>query len=316
MQDVITVGETMVSFVPSEHGALRYVSDFKKRIAGAESNLAIGLSKLGHKAGWISRLGNDELGYFVRNMIRSEGVDTSQVIFDQEHRTGLMIKETNFAKESKVYYYRENSAASFLCKEDLPLESLKKAKIIHLTGITPVLSDSCKEMIDFLIQFGKENKILVSFDPNIRKRLWKGIDHSPYIQSITLQSDIIMMGLDEAETLFCTREISKVVERLKKEGKALYIAIKDGGNGAWVSNGKDMIKIPPYPCNVLEPIGAGDGFNAGFLAGILQKESLKRCGEMGAIAGALATETAGDTEGYPTKELMETILYKKEEIYR
>lgn len=316
MSDVITIGETMVSFIPSEHGALRYVTDFKKKIAGAESNLAIGLSKLGHKAGWISRLGKDELGYYVRNWIRSEGIDTSYVMFDGEHRTGLMIKETNFSKESKVYYYRENSAASFLCKDDLPLEYLKKAKVIHLTGITPVLSDSCKQMVDFLMEFGKENNILISFDPNIRKRLWKGKDLRKYMESISLQSDIVLLGLEEAETLFHTRQINQIVEKLKNEGRAKYIAIKDGGKGAWVSNTVDTIKIPPYPCKVLDPIGAGDGFNAGFLAGILQKESLEICGKMGAIVGALATETTGDTEGYPTKELMDSLLYNKEEIYR
>lgn len=316
MPEIVTLGETMIAMAPSGYGSLRYISDYKMRIAGAESNLAIGVSKLNHSAGWISRVGDDELGYFVRNQIRAEGVDTSRVMFDTEHRTGLMMKETSYAGETKVYYYRENSAASHMSAGDLDEEYIRQARIIHITGITPVLSDSCKELVNFCIDTAKKYGIWISFDPNIRRKLWKERDYTAYIKEIALQSEIVMLGADEAEVLFGTRNETVVFDKLFQNGNARYVAIKDGGSGAFVSDGARMIKIEPYPCKVLEPIGAGDGFNAGFLAGVLEEKDLELCGKMGAVAGALATETPGDIEGYPTREKMMVLLNSEREIYR
>ena len=114
MPQLITIGETMAAFTPDSVGALRYVQNFGIRTAGAESNVAVGLAKLGLEAAWVSRLGTDEFGCFIRNQLRAEGVDCSRVIYDPDHRTGIMFKETGVG-ETKVFYYRENSAASHLC---------------------------------------------------------------------------------------------------------------------------------------------------------------------------------------------------------
>ena len=111
MPQLITIGETMAAFTPDSVGALRYVQNFGIRTAGAESNVAVGLAKLGLEAAWVSRLGTDEFGCFIRNQLRAEGVDCSRVIYDPDHRTGIMFKETSVG-ETKVFYYRENSAAS------------------------------------------------------------------------------------------------------------------------------------------------------------------------------------------------------------
>ena len=308
MSKLITIGETMAAFTPDSQGPLRYVTGFGVRTAGAESNVAVGLSKLGVEAAWLSRLGKDEFGVFIRNQLRSEGVDCSNVIFDPQHRTGIMFKETGVG-ETKVFYYRENSAASYLCPEDLSRELFQGVEVLHLSGITPVLSDSCREMTLEAVKLAKQAGVMVSFDPNIRRKLWGDRDYVPLIRSITLDSQIVLMGLDEAETLFGTREVEQILKILFGEGCAKYAAIKDGGNGAWVSDGTTCQKIPPYPCKPIEPIGAGDGFNAGFLAGILQGKDVLTAGKMGGICGALATQTPGDVEGYPDIEQMQTALY-------
>ena len=148
MPQSVTVGETMAAFTPGSTGFLRYVKNYEMRIAGAESNLAIGVSKLGHSAGWISCLGKDEFGEFVQNSIRAEGVDTSRVVFDPEYRTGIMFKQVRNASETSVFYYRENSAASHMRPQLLDEGYLAQADVIHLTGITPVLGDSCRETVD------------------------------------------------------------------------------------------------------------------------------------------------------------------------
>lgn len=314
MPELITFGETMAVMVPSEMGPLRYASGFRMRMAGAESNVAIGLCKLGHSAGWLSSLGQDELGQYVLNSIRAEGVDVSQVIFDKYHRTGLMLKQLS-AGETSVFYYRENSAASHFVKENIPYEYLEKAKIIHLTGITPVLSHACGEAVEAIAEFAIEKDILLSFDPNIRKKLWNGQDYTPLMRKLLFASQIVLLGLDEARIILNTDDITEIVDILRDSG-VRYIAIKDGANGAWCADETSDVYIPAQPCKCIDPIGAGDGFNAGFLAGVLEGKSLADCGLMGAIAGAMATETYGDIDGYPSKEQMEKKLSKNNEIYR
>ena len=144
MPQMITIGETMAAFTPASTGPLRYVTDYRMRIAGAESNVAIGAAKLGIDVAWVSRLGTDEFGQFIRNQTRAEGVDCRYLIFDQEHPTGIMFKETG-AGETRVFYYRAGSAASHLTPLDLDEALFQGAALLHMTGITPVLSESCRQ---------------------------------------------------------------------------------------------------------------------------------------------------------------------------
>ncbi len=116
--DVVTIGESMVLLVPDSPGRLRYIESFRKRLGGAESNVAIALARLGHRVGWISKLGNDEFGLYIRNIIRGEGVDTSQVLFDDHHQTGVFFKERAIDRDPNIYYYRHQSAASTLSPDD------------------------------------------------------------------------------------------------------------------------------------------------------------------------------------------------------
>lgn len=316
MARVITLGESMVVFTPDSYGALRYESQYRSRLAGAESNTAVGLAKLGIEASWMSRLGDDEFGHYVRNMIRAEGVDTSAAIMDPEHRTGIMFKQREYGGETTVFYYRENSAASHLQPEDLKDEWFEGADVLHVSGITPVLSESCLATVKKAFEMAKAHGVKISFDPNIRKKLWKDTDYTELFRTLTFASNIVMMGLDEAETMFGIRDTDALLDRIFSEGIAEYVAVKDGGNGAVVADRNEKIFIPAYPCKPLETVGAGDGFNAGFLAGILQGRSLGTAGQMGGIAGALATQTTGDMEGYPSMDRMERLLKGQGEVYR
>lgn len=315
MPQLITIGETMATFTPDSTGPLRYVQRFGIRTAGAESNVAVGLAKLGIDAAWISRLGNDEFGQFIRNQLRAEGVDCSHVIWDPDHRTGVMFKETGVG-ETKVFYYRENSAASHLCPEDIVPSLFDGVRVLHLSGITPVLSDSCREATDAAFRLAKERGIPVSFDPNIRRKLWHGNDYTAMLRDMTLQSEIVLLGVNEAEALFNLRDADAICDLLLQNGSAQYIGLKDGGNGAIVASKTTRCHIPPHPCKPIDPIGAGDGFNAGFLAGLLQDRDIETSGRMGAICGALATQTLGDVEGYPDAERLEIELRGTSITYR
>lgn len=315
MPELITIGETMVAMVPEDVGMLRYKRNLNIRIAGAESNVAMGVRKLGHTAGWISRLGKDEFGELILREIQSEGVDCSKVIWDEEHPTGLMVKQME-TDATKVFYYRKGSAASHMKPNDIEESYFENCKIFHVTGITPVLSQSCKDTIIKSIEFARKKNVLVSFDPNIRKKLWKNQDYAPFFKQILFESDIVEMGVEEGQCLLGVSRKEDMISILQQNNPNVIVAIKDGGNGAYIYHKKEYYFIPPYPCKCVESIGAGDAFNAGFLSGILSNCNLEICGKMGGIAGAMVTEVVGDVENQPDIEKMENCLKEKKEVFR
>ncbi len=315
IRDVLTIGETMAAFTSHEKMPLRYAHNFGMRIAGAESNTAIGLAKLGFRTSWVSKIGEDEFGAYILNQIRSEGVDVSEVIKDKEHSTGVMFKQTT-GGETKVFYYRDNSAASYMMKDDISCELIQQYKMVHLSGITPILSESCLELTEKIFEIARREKLKISFDPNIRKKLWKGNSYEEIIKKFVLQADIILLGIDEANVLFHTRDTQTILDELFANGKAEYVGLKDGANGSWIANRNQCVHVKPYECCCIDPIGAGDAYNSGFLAGVLKKYNLETIGTMASISGALATETVGDIEGYPTEEQMNIILSGTNEVAR
>ena len=316
MPKVVTLGETMAVFVPALNEPLRYVSDYHVKIAGAESNVAIGLQKLGHTAGWISRVSNDEFGYLILNRIRAEGVDTSQVKFDDKHHSGIMFKERNYLNETRVTYYRSNSAASCLNPDDIDEDYIASAEILHFSGITPILSESCRLASLKATEFAKRNNTLVSFDPNIRMKLWNEKNHTQSIMELMRQADIVSLGVDEADFLLGTRNIDEIFSEIFAMGCAIYITIKNGAEGAWVGTKDIHVNIPPTKWTRIDAVGAGDAFNAGFIAGLLEQRPIEECGKMGNIMGGLATQTMGDTEGLPRKEEMQKYLNNTKIVYR
>ena len=308
MAEILTFGETMAVMAPSEEGRLSSVSSFSLKIAGAESNTAIGAVRLGHTASWISAVGDDELGRYVTESINKEGVDTSLVKIDKAHRTGLMIKEI-VEDKTTVYYYRENSAASFMSALDIPFDKLSDAKIIHFTGITPVLSKSCREASLALMGWAQENGKLISFDPNIRRKIWGEVDYIPLLREMLEFSDIALLGLSEAKEIYGIDDVREIAKNILNSGVSVVV-IKDGGNGAYCANREEFLFIPPIKCTPVDSVGAGDGFNAGFLSGILENKSLLEAGRMGAVVGAMATETTGDVNGYPNRDALLSRLFE------
>ncbi|TAH72749.1 MAG: sugar kinase [Anaerolineaceae bacterium] len=314
MPDLITIGETMVAFTPEGGIPIHEAPPFHMHIAGAESNTAIGIARLGHSSGWISRLGDDSFGNYILQTINSESVDTSRTVLDSTHVTGVMFKQPSNENETTVCYYRENSAATYLSTADLDIDYLKSAKILHITGITPILSDSCNEYIQASIHTAHENGILISFDPNIRRKLWENNDYRPRLNNIVNYSDIVLLGLSEANFLYGTSNINTILQNIFSNNQVRYVAIKNGSKGAWVCTRDERHFIEPIPCISVDPVGAGDGFNAGFLHGVLDDKDIRTCGIYGGIVGAMATETYGDIDGYPTYERLKE-MQKKHNIY-
>ena len=297
--DVITIGETMVLFIPISLVSLRYAGQFEKSIGGAESNVAIGLSRLGHQCGWISRLGNDEFGLYARNYIRGEGVDTSRVIFDDNHSTAIFFKERQAMQEPKVFYYRKNSAASFMSPADLDEEYIAQAKYLHLTGITPALSESCKQTIYRAIELAKKNNVTVVFDPNIRLKLWSRKEASKVLTDVAASCDIILPGLEEGGILTGESTPECIASRILELGSKLVV-IKLGARGAYWANEHGSGLVPGFPVeHIVDPIGAGDAFAAGLLSGFLRGWAIPDAVKLANRVGAFALTVAGDVEGLP-----------------
>ncbi|GAA0356957.1 sugar kinase [Bacillus horti] len=297
--DVVTFGETMVVLSPLTTGPLRYVQHFEKTIGGAESNVAIGLVRLGHQVSWISRLGEDEFGIYTRNFIRGEGVDTSAVMFDKRYPTGVFFKERQAAQDPKVYYYRAGSAASQMTPEDIQDHHLKDAKILHLTGITPALSESCRETVLHSIALARKHQVKVVFDPNIRLKLWSKAEAQKTLFEMASLCDVVLPGIDEGELLTGETEPEAIAEALRQNG-ASVVVVKLGAEGAYFQSIKESgyasgVKVE----HIVDTIGAGDGFAAGLLSGFIRGWSLSEAVALGNRVGAFALTVAGDVEGYP-----------------
>lgn len=306
--DVVSIGETMVLFTPNAGGQLRYTKNFSSRIAGAETNTLIGLAKLGHRTGWISRIGKDEFGSMILNSVRSEGIDISQVTTDPEAPTGLFFKEFLNEKNVRVYYYRKNSAASFLTPENLNEEYIANAKYLYITGITPALSQFCRESIFYAIEIAKKHHVKVVFDPNLRRKLWSEDEARDALLAIVQKVDIVLPGISEGEFLFGTKDWVEMAELFLQHGPKTVI-IKLGEKGAYYSTDSENGYIKGFQVeNVVDPIGAGDGFAAGVLSGMLDGLNLEESVQRGCAIGALVTMVSGDIEGLPDRETLNAYI--------
>ncbi|MFJ7638419.1 sugar kinase [Peribacillus sp. NPDC097225] len=306
--DVVTLGETMVVFTPEVSLSMRYAGSFSKRFGGAETNVAIGVTRLGHRAGWISKVGQDDFGKAMVAFVRGEGVDVSQVQFDDKHPTGLYFKEVKNGNNVNVQYYRKDSAASQLCPDDLNEQYIASAKYLHITGITPALSESCKNSVFNAIEIAKKNGVKVIFDPNLRRKLWSEEVARKVLTEIAALSDIILPGVDEGRFMFGEDDPEKLGELFLQLGPSLVI-IKVGAKGAYYFTKEQSALVNGFQVNqVIDPVGAGDAFAAGVISGLLNNLPVDEVVKMGNAVGALATMTLGDFEGLPEKTELENFM--------
>ncbi|WP_314728296.1 sugar kinase [Bacillus sp. Marseille-Q3570] len=302
--DLITIGETMVLFEPFDDGTIQYSGAFHKRIGGAESNVAIGLSKLGHSVSWVSRLGDDPFGRYIHAYVRGEGVDVSQVKFDSSASTGIYFKEKGSFNQTLVHYYRKQSAASNMKPGDLEEGLIKKAKYLHITGITPALSTSCHQTILHAVKVAKENGVKIIFDPNLRKKVWGEVDYIPIMKELIRQSDYFLPGTEELHDLFPKRNVKGIIEELLDQVEA--VVLKKGAEGASYHTKEESSEVNGYPNDqVKDPVGAGDGFATGFISGLLDGLTLYDSIKRANLIGSMVTMVKGDCEGLPSrKELL------------
>ncbi|WP_042222072.1 sugar kinase [Oceanobacillus manasiensis] len=316
--DVIAIGETMVSLTPDQRGLMRNATSYIPKVAGAETNTLIGLSRLGHQTGWVSRLGEDELGAKILKEVRGEGVDTSLVEFDNKNSTGTFFKEIVNGSDARVYYYRKNSAASQMTPSFLNEAYIAKASYLYLSGVTPAISPSCRETVFHAIELAKKNDVKVVFDPNVRRKLWSEKEAKETLTEIIRQSDIVLPGVSEGEFLFGSRQEKEIGQACIELGAKLAV-VKLGEKGAFYKAEQEEGHVEAYPVSdVVDPIGAGDGFAAGLLSGLLDGIPIKGAVERACWTGAVATMMTGDYEGLPDRKQLneQTSQGTKEDVSR
>ena len=300
--DVISIGESMIAFSTSSYGRMRYKNEFTNSVAGAETNTLIGLSRLGYDVGWISRLGNDEFGTKILNFVRGEGVDTSQVIIDETNQTGIMFKEMISEHNVKINYYRKQSAASFLSPSDLNESYFTNVKYLHITGITPALSQSSANTIFKAIELAKKHNVTIVFDPNIRKKLWSDEECRKAFLKIIANTDVVLPGLNEGQLITQKQEPKDIAKYLHDLG-AKIVVIKEGEKGAYYSTLNSEGFIESYKnIKVVDPIGAGDGFAAGLISGLIDGCSIGASVKRACAIGAMVVTAHGDVENLPSKK--------------
>ena len=257
--DVITVGETMAAFVSRDDPA-----QFVATPAGAESNVAMGMARLGLRTRWVSRLGDDPLGELVASAVAAAGIDVA-VEQDARRPTGVMVKHVT-ASGARVDYYRSESAARTLHPRDL--ERTGFARSWHVTGIAPALSKSAGDLIRAIV--GRQGGVTgrITFDINFRPRLWTDVaSANQTLLPLARRADVVFVGNDEAEAVFETSDSEALGSLiLCREGQELVL--KRGAAGASVITRHGEVLEPALVVDVVDVTGAGDAFAAGYLAAL------------------------------------------------
>ncbi|OBR68521.1 2-dehydro-3-deoxygluconokinase [Paenibacillus oryzae] len=311
---IITFGESMALFMPPEHKAIERAASLEQGFGGAESNVAIGLARLGSSVGWFGALGNDPFGKIILKALRGEGVDTSRAKMSDEAPTGMMFRE-HVAGKLAVHYFRKHSAASRMKPEDLDEDYIRGAKILHVTGITTALSEDCRRTVRRAVDIAKEAGVLVSFDPNLRLKLWSIEEARQTLLPLAEAADYFLPGWDELVQLYETEDYSEIKERLNAL-KAVTV-IKGKGDATVVLDGKSETEVPFYPADkVVDTVGAGDGFCAGFLAGLMKGMTPVEAVTLASVCGSLVVQMRGDWEALPEWDIVQQRLGAKAWVER
>jgi 2-dehydro-3-deoxygluconokinase len=298
---VVTFGETMALFRATSVGSLAHVPELGIGIGGAESNAAIALSRLGVSVTWLGRVGADSLGERILRELRGEDLDVRAIV-DDTAPTGVMIKEYRTSDATRVLYYRSGSAGSKISASDVASADIASAALLHVTGITPALSNSAAEATDAALAAAESSNVSISFDVNHRSKLWLGRDAAASYRGIAARSSIVFAGEDEARLLAPSAKTVPDLARAIADLGPSQVVIKLGDKGCLalvdgVEYAREAIRIRP-----IDTVGAGDAFVAGYLAELLAGLPVADRLSTAVTTGAFACLSTGDWEGYPRRD--------------
>jgi 2-dehydro-3-deoxygluconokinase len=315
--EVVTFGESMGLMLADDGLPLRRAHRFHRTVAGAELNTAVGLARLGHRAAYAGRVGDDPFGEEVRATLLAEGVDATGLVVDPSVPTGLLTRDRDGHRRIRVVYHRAGAAGSRLTPEDLAALPLAGARLLHVTGITPALSQSARAATFAAVRAARAAGVTVAFDPNHRAKLWSRDEAAPVLRELAALSQIVLTSEEEGAWLASSPSLEGIATYFHDQGAQLVV-VKRGADGARVSEaGGSAIDVPVLAVGaVVDPVGAGDAFDAGFLSGWLEGLAPAEAARRGAACGAAVVQVAGDLEGAPTRAELEDLMAETTEVDR
>jgi sugar/nucleoside kinase (ribokinase family) len=295
MTDLLTLGETMVSVRTAR--PMRLGGDAHLSIAGSESNVAIGVARLGHDAAWLSAVGNDEPGRLIQRTLRAENVDTTYLRFSDDSFTGFIAFDQPSHDITRVSYHRRGSAASTLTPAETTAAVESAAPtLLHVTGITPALSETARAATLAAVRTASAAGTQVSLDVNYRARLWSRPEAAAAIRELLPHVHTVFASDDELDLL--TDASDPIADLLKSVD---HVVVTAGGKGAWAHSAEGTIHRPALPVTVVDSIGAGDAFVSGYLSATLDNLSPESRLERASTTGAFCVTAYGDWESLPTR---------------
>ncbi|HYK67451.1 MAG TPA: sugar kinase [Streptosporangiaceae bacterium] len=313
--EVVTFGEAMGLLVTDPPRPLRSARTFARSICGAEVNVAVGLSRLGHRAGWFGRVGDDPFGLSVLDALRSEGVDVSRAVVDSSAATGLLVRDSHPERRVSVHYWRHESAASNLNPADVDTGYLASARLLHMTGITPALSPACHAAVLAAAEAARSAGVPVSFDPNLRLKLWSAPQAAEVLGPLSGYADVVLAGDTEARRLSGQQERERAAAWFLEQGARLVV-VKLGSSGVWATDGTRQWQVPAYRVTAVDAVGAGDAFAAGYLARWLEGADVADCLKYATVVAAMAVQVVGDIEALPYRSEVDAALAGGDDVDR
>jgi 2-dehydro-3-deoxygluconokinase len=308
---LITLGETMGLVAADGIGSLEYARSFHFGIGGAESNVAIGVSRLGGSATWLGRIGPDASGDLIERRLRAEGVHTIAL---RDHAfTGLMVKYRRTSGLLHVDYHRAGSAGSRLTPSDVPVDLLESAQILHVTGITPALSDTARSTVFHAVETARAAGVTVSVDVNYRAKLWSRFDAAPVLRDLVSRANVVFAGPDEAALVLGGSDA--LADGLAALGPT-EVVIKDGPRGCTGLIDGERHSVKALDVTVVDPVGAGDAFVAGYLAERLIGAAPAERLSTAVAVGGFAVTVPGDCEGLPSRADLAALLSATDDVAR
>lgn len=307
MGKIVTVGEPMALFVANEAGELDKVTSFTKYIAGAEINVSVGVTRLGHSIEYVTQLGQDPFGKYIARFLEAEGIGTSYSKFYDGAATGFQLKGKDTENDPEVFYFRKNSAASKIPYSLSEAIALDEVDMLHMSGVFLAINDETYRFGENLVKRAKAKGIPVVFDPNLRPVLWGSTEKMVKgINDIAFQADYVLPGLGEGEILTGSKNPDEIANFYLNKG-VKGVIIKDGANGCFayqVKDGKqDKTVAKGFKLETLvDTVGAGDGFAVGVVTGLIEGLSLAEILERANAIGAIQVSHISDNEGLPTRQ--------------
>jgi 2-dehydro-3-deoxygluconokinase len=296
--DLFTFGEALSVFISTDTDSVMSAKTFERVTAGAEVNVAVAISRLGLKSQYFSRFGNDQLGSVMLADIAAEGVDVSLAKRVNSY-TGAMVRNPGKSAPVELSYLRKGSAASTIEPSDILDSYISSTRWLHATGITCAISQSGADTVKIALEKATAMNIKSSFDLNIRRKLWSEEDAKKVLAPLAKNVDLLIGGEDEYQAVFGAQEPKNVLAEANKRGCKIAVMTKGDQKMRYSIDGNYAELTPPKVVAV-DPVGSGDAFTGGVIAGLLSGMSAQQALEQGSICGALVASMFGDWTGIPT----------------